>query len=190
MYNRKKCIFKYRRKELDISVNNVYAHNITLVLERLLHANSYSEMESKGVLDNVKFDFKSDEEYPDQDRGREERKREGSKETSRCGWDAFYLYYHVPPPLDAIFTPDVTALHDKVIRMGIWDGTERDGLIMGWDGMDGMDGMGWDGMGWDGMGWDGMGWDGMGWDGMGWDGMGWDAEDEDEDLAIRIVTYY
>ena len=50
--------------------------------------------------------------------------------------------------------------------------TTRLFVLMGWDGWDGMDGMGW--AEWDGrngMGWDGMGWDGMGWDGMGWDGM-------------------
>ena len=52
--------------------------------------------------------------------------------------------------------------------MGWMDGMDK---WMGWNRMEGWDGMGWK-MGWM-NGWDRM--DGMGWDGM--DGMGWDRMD-------------
>lgn len=94
-------------KELDKPATSIYKHNVTLAVDRVLRIPANSVLDKKGILENIKLCI-------DVPEPTKKVKREEEELPVVRGWEVFSLDYAVIPPLDSIFTPAVTGLHQQV----------------------------------------------------------------------------
>lgn len=98
-------------------MGSIYRHNVALTIDRVLRTPSNASLDEKGILENIKVVL----DIPEPSKSKKE---DGEpEESSMKGWDVFSLEYTVVPPLDAVFIPSITRLHNEV-SIHLWTDIE------------------------------------------------------------------